>query len=104
MYKIAVIGDRESVMGFASLGLSVFEVTEPPEGEELIRKLADNGYAVIYLTEALAASLPHVLEAYRSKPLPVLIQIPGVTGNTGEGMRGVHKCVEQAVGSDILGS
>jgi len=83
MYKIAVIGDRESVMGFASLGLSVFEVTEPPEGEELIRKLADNGYAVIYLTEALAASLPHVLEAYRSKPLPVLIQIPGVTGNTG---------------------
>ena len=33
---------------------------------------------------------------------PAIILIPGVKGNTGEGLRGVHKSVEQAVGSDIL--
>ena len=34
--------------------------------------------------------------------LPAVIQIPGVSGNTGAGVSGVKKTVEQAVGSDIL--
>ena len=29
MYKIAVMGDRDSVMGFKVLGLDVFPVTDP---------------------------------------------------------------------------
>ena len=31
MYKIAVLGDRDSIYGFAALGLEVFPV---PSGEE----------------------------------------------------------------------
>ena len=31
-----------------------------------------------------------------------LCAIPGVSGNTGAGMRAVKKSVEQAVGSDII--
>ncbi len=42
------------------------------------------------------------LEKYREKTLPAIIQIPGVSGNTGAGVEGVKKTVEQAVGSDIL--
>jgi V/A-type H+-transporting ATPase subunit F len=34
--------------------------------------------------------------------MPAIIQIPGVRGNTGNGISGVKKSVEQAVGSDIL--
>jgi V/A-type H+-transporting ATPase subunit F len=34
--------------------------------------------------------------------LPSIILIPGVKGNTGEGIRRVKATVEQAVGSDIL--
>ncbi len=33
---------------------------------------------------------------------PAIIQIPGVSGNTGAGVAGVKKSVEQAVGSDII--
>jgi V/A-type H+-transporting ATPase subunit F len=33
---------------------------------------------------------------------PAIILIPGVSGNTGEGVKGVKGSVEQAVGSDIL--
>ena len=33
---------------------------------------------------------------------PAVIAIPGVKGNTGIGISGVKKSVEQAVGSDIL--
>ena len=34
--------------------------------------------------------------------LPAIIPIPGVTGNTGMGIKMVKKSVEQAVGSDII--
>ena len=57
---------------------------------------------MIYITEALAAVLEHEVEKYREEILPAIIQIPGVAGNTGAGVAGVKKSVEQAVGSDIL--
>ena len=42
------------------------------------------------------------IEEYCEKTLPAIIRIPGVSGNTGAGVKGVKKTVEQAVGSDIL--
>ena len=50
----------------------------------------------------LAAQIPHEIARYREQVLPAIIQIPGVAGNTGAGIEGVKKSVEQAVGSDIL--
>ena len=87
MYKVAVLGDRDSIYGFAALGL---------------RRLAEGEYAVVYVTEALAAQMEEELDKWRSRPLPAIIPIPGVSGNTGLGMRMVKKSVEQAVGSDII--
>lgn len=102
MYKIAVIGAYDSIYGFAALGLDTFPVESPKDGRQSLRKLAENGYAVIYITEALAAEIPEEIERYREQFLPAVIQIPGVSGNTGAGIQGVKKSVEQAVGSDIL--
>ena len=67
-----------------------------------LRSLAEEEYGIIYITEAAAAELEEELEEYREKTLPAIIQIPGVSGNTGAGVEGVKKTVEQAVGSDIL--
>lgn len=102
MYRVAVIGDRDSIYGFAALGLDVFPVTNSDEGSQTLRKLAEGEYAVIYITEALAAELEHELDHYKELPLPAIIPIPGVTGNTGMGIKMVKKSVEQAVGSDII--
>ena len=102
MYKIAAIGDRNSVYGFASLGLSVFFVTEPHEAKVTVKKLVDDGYAVIYITEKLASMIPQEIEKYTEAVTPAIIPIPGVSGNTGEGMNNVSRFVEKAVGSDII--
>lgn len=102
MYKIAAMGDKESIYGFASLGLSIFPCTDGTEGARLLRKLADSEYGVIYITEQLASLMSDEIEKYASKPLPAIIPVPGVRGNTGLGLAGVSKCVEKAVGSDIL--
>ena len=103
MYKAAVMGDYDSIYGFAALGLATFPETDAEEAGKLLRRLADGGeYGVIYITEALAAKVRRDIDAYRDKIMPAIIEIPGIAGNTGNGIAGVKKSVEQAVGSDIL--
>ena len=53
MYKIAVLGERESVMGFAALGLAVFPVESAEEAAEAFHRLTrqSDAYAIIYVTE-----------------------------------------------------
>ena len=77
-------------------------VSDIQEGEKLLRRIAEGDYAVIYITEALAAELKHEISRYQEQVVPAIIQIPGVSGNTGASITGVKKSVEQAVGSDIL--
>ena len=72
------------------------------EIRDRLRSLAEEDYGIIYITEAAAAEVSDELELYREKTLPAIIQIPGVSGNTGAGVENVKKTVEQAVGSDIL--
>lgn len=102
MYRIAVIGDRDSIYGFAALGLDVFPISDSAEGSRTLKSLAESEYAVIYITEALAAELERELDHFRQLPLPAIIPIPGIIGNNGMGIKMVKKSVEQAVGSDII--
>lgn len=102
MYKIAVMGDYDSIYGFATLGFDTISVTDPDSAENKLQQLAEGGYGIIYITESLAAEICKTIEKYKEKMLPAIIQIPGVSGNTGAGVSNVKKSVEQAVGSDIL--
>ena len=102
MYKIAVLGDYDSIYGFATLGLSICPVQNREEAKDKLKQLAEGKYGIIYITEAIAAELKDAIEEYKERTLPAIIQIPGVSGNTGAGVEGVKKTVEQAVGSDIL--
>ncbi|MGF0032825.1 V-type ATP synthase subunit F [Bariatricus sp. SGI.154] len=102
MYKIAVLGDYDSIYGFAALGLDTFSVTAREEAGEKLHQLVNDGYGIIYITEAMAAELEHEIAKYQNQVIPAIIQIPGISGNTGAGVNSVKKSVEQAVGSDIL--
>lgn len=102
MYKIAVLGDYDSIYGFAALGLDICPVNSPEEAKKTFVQLAEAKTGIIYVTEALVAVLKHEIDRYKDAIVPTVIQIPGISGNTGAGIEGVKKSVEQAVGSDIL--
>ena len=103
MSRIAVIGDKESVYGYAALGLDIYYTTASEEDFSMFRRLCQNqNYSIIFITEAAAAALEKEIEKYRSQPSPAIILIPGVSGNTGEGLSAVKASVEKAVGSDIF--
>ena len=77
MYKIAVMGDMDSVLGFKALGLDVCPVSTPEEGREALHRMAKENYAIIYMTEQLAAQLPAEIARYKDALTPAIILIPG---------------------------
>ena len=102
MYKIAVLGDRDSVLGFKALGLDTFFVESADEARHTLHQLAKETYAIIYITEHLAAQIPAEIERRRGELTPAVILIPGREGSLGIGTAGVHAAAEKAVGADIL--
>ncbi len=102
MYNAAVIGDRETVIGFKAIGLKVCYADSNIEAKEHLVRLAKENTAVIYITDDLAANLQEELAEYSKQPLPAVILIPGKDGSNGVALANVSRAVERAVGADIL--
>ena len=103
MYKIAVLGDRESVMGFKALGLEVITAEDSSAAKEILHEKAkDPEYAIIYITEQLASEIPDEIDKYKDRLTPAIILIPGKAGSLGIGMENISSSVERAIGADIL--
>ena len=100
--KIAVVGEKESVLGFKAVGFAVFETAAPQEAEETVRRLAKEGYGIIFITEQALAPILPILNDYKDRRVPAIIPIPGRQGTMGLGMTSVRQSVERAVGADIL--
>ena len=102
MYRIAVIGDPDSVLGFKALGLEVCPAEDVEQARQAIHRMAKENYAILYLTEQLAAQLQSEIARYQDALTPAIILIPGKEGSLGIGMAHVTNAVERAVGADIL--
>lgn len=102
MYKIGVIGDRESVLGFKAVGLDVFPCDGQEEASKAFKKITGGDFAIIYITEVFYKGMASEVAEYIDKRLPAIIPIPDKDGSLGIGMESVKKAVERAVGADIL--
>ncbi|MFS8651116.1 MAG: V-type ATP synthase subunit F [Caldibacillus sp.] len=102
MYKIAVIGDKNSVLAFKALGIDVFTVTDELETRKTVNTLAKNGYGIIFITEQIARLIPDTISRYDEKVTPAIILIPSNQGTLNIGMERINKNVEKAVGTNIL--
>ena len=104
MYKIGVMGGRETVMGFKALGLEVYPVDDPEEARRTFRDVTseENELAILYVEENLAEGLRHEIDRFKDSPTPAIILIPGRDGPLGLGQSALQAAVERAVGSNIL--
>ena len=105
MLKIAVIGGRETVMGFKALGLATCPAANAQEAREALRHLTRDSEdcAIIYIEETLAAQLSAEIDKFKDSPTPAIILIPGREGSLGLGQNALKAAVERAVGTNILG-
>ena len=103
MYKIGIIGERDSVMGFLAIGFAVHEAPDAETAAKLLHTLAkDETYAIIFIVENYAKVIAEDIARYKDVPLPAVISIPGRAGSDGSGMAAIKSAVERAVGADIL--
>ncbi len=103
MYKIGVIGDKQSVAGFLAVGLSVFPCADLERAKETFRMLVDKEeYAILYITENYCRDMSQEFDKHRDSQLPAIIPIPGMDGSYGVGVGRSKKAVERAVGVDII--
>ena len=105
MYKIAVIGGADSVIGFKALGLDTYAVESGEEAGKVLREITkprDEEYAIIYMEETVAAEIQSEIRKYDEKPSPAIILIPGRNGPMGIGQAALNEAIQKAIGSDIL--
>lgn len=104
MHKIAVLGRRETVIGFKALGLEVFPLSSNEEALETFKRLTKSGedYAIMYVEEGFAEALSAEIKKFQDRVAPAIILIPGREGSLGLGLSALNAAVERAVGMNIL--
>ncbi len=102
MYKVGIIGDKDSIMGFLALGIDIFPAYEADEIKKNIRDLVEKEYAIIYITEQASLLVQEYIARYKDNRLPAIIIIPGIGGSMGIGMNEVRESAKRAIGADIL--
>jgi len=106
MYKtdcrISVVGDKDSILPFKVLGVDVFTVVSGNEARSIIDKLANESYAIIFITEQIASLIPETVERYKGSMLPAIIFIPNNQGSLKLGLDAIRANVEKAIGVNIL--
>ena len=101
MYRIAVLGDKESILGFSAIGMDIYPVYEEEEVKKIIPKLIEENYAIIYITENMSIKSEKYLEKIRKEKIPAIITIPGNTGNLQYGQTRIKELVQKSVGIEI---
>jgi V/A-type H+-transporting ATPase subunit F len=100
MDKIAVIGHPSSVWGFKRLGWDVFEVEEKiPPG--IISFLKKGDYAIIFITEDIAAEIKEKLEEVHYEALPSIVTLPTLKENRFLGKQELKEIIRKAIGAEI---
>ena len=106
MFKIAVIGGGDCVVGFKALGLDTCDVDSAEEARRTLHEITkprDDASAIIYIEETVAAPILADIRRFDERPSPAIILIPGRDGPIGLGRSALLEAVEKAVGSNILG-
>lgn len=114
-YKIAIVGNKDAILGFKALGLETHDANSTEEAVKTLYHLKSKtqqgsekgdkepAYAIIFITEDLAMDInKDDYKKLSQDALPAIIPVPGTKGTTGYGIKRIGKMVEQAVGSDIF--
>jgi len=99
--KIAVIGERDFVLGFKGIGLSTFPVSGLSQAAGALEEVGKGGYSLVYITETFARPLlDRIEEVSRTAKIEVTI-MPGVQKRQ-LGWERLRKIAIRAVGADIF--
>lgn len=99
---IAIIGARDSILGFRALGLEVYAVSSAAEAAGAFDECVRRKYAAVFITEGFVADLKERMKTAAAQPTPAVVIIPEGQESQGLGLARLKAVVEKAIGADIL--
>jgi V/A-type H+-transporting ATPase subunit F len=100
--SIAIIGARDSILGFRALGLEVYPVSTPAEAAGAFDECLRRKCAAVFITEGFVQGLREQMKAVAAQPTPAVVIIPEGQESQGLGLARLRLVVEKAIGADIL--
>lgn len=101
--RIAIIGEKDAILGFKPLGIETHPVIDAKEAEERLRSLVqDRDYGTIYITESLSSQIKGLI--IELGKLSNIVIIPARGKALGLARERLKKISEKALGTNILSS
>lgn len=102
MHKIVIIGKREDILPYQSIGVEIEPVKTTTEIVSILRETVENPLVgIILITENMAEQCLDIITELRSKiPVPITI-VPTQQGSRQISMVELNKEIGRAVGMDI---
>ena len=101
--KAAVLGDKDFVMPFSTLGIDTYAVEANASAvEEFANKILDGHYALVLVAENIAPLASTVLAKADNKPIPAVVIVPFTAEPTGFAIESLGRVLKMATGIDII--
>ncbi|MCR4321751.1 MAG: hypothetical protein NUV74_15610 [Candidatus Brocadiaceae bacterium] len=103
MSKIVIIGEKEDILPYQSIGVEIEPVKTTADTVSALRKTAQNSQvSIILITENMAEQCLDTITELRSKTNKAITIIPTGQGSRRTSMIELSKEIGRAVGVDIL--
>ncbi|HNZ50773.1 MAG TPA: V-type ATP synthase subunit F [Bacilli bacterium] len=100
--EMAAIGLDETVLIYNALGIKTFVIKQADEADNIIFKLVNQKFKIIFVSEAIYSHIPETLEKYQSLPFPMILPLPMEQASAGIGLKKIQDNVEKAIGINIF--
>ena len=105
MSDIIIIGDKDSCLGFKSIGFDTYMVQDGDLESQIegINKIFRKEYKIIFLTENIYKSHQELIEQLTQNRLyPIAVAIPSVRGRESYSEKIIQNLVVKALGGSFL--
>jgi V/A-type H+-transporting ATPase subunit F len=102
MSNIAIIGEKEIIIGYNLIGFQLFPVTDLAETKEALEKCCYGDYKIVFITDNIAhLVIDEIEQCQKISPISICI-LPNRIKDSELSIKMLRKNVEKAVGTDIL--
>jgi V/A-type H+-transporting ATPase subunit F len=102
MSNIALIGEKEVIIGFNLVGIQLFPVVNSEEAIKALKDCNKNNFAIVFITDSIAQKIIDKIEEYQKISSISICILPNRIKDTNLNINILRKNVEKAVGTDIL--
>lgn len=103
--EIAVVGDKDSIMGFKSIGFDTYEVVKKEEQDikQFVIAILRKNYKIIYITENYYQICTKDIEEFlKNRAYPIVTVVPTTADNKNIAYDSMKKLVEKALGGSFF--